>query len=169
MPAHVKAVYSSGGSTANIIALGAARQWAYEQIGIDPAKDGINQPGRIYATAASHHTIQRAAAMLGFGRDAVITIESDEQGRMKPESLRHQLEEDARNQHLGVAIVANAGTTSTGAIDPLQEIGILAKSTTSGFMLTEHTVYREFSLNGLDIFTRELNSSTPLSLIHTNG
>jgi aromatic-L-amino-acid decarboxylase len=127
LPAHVKGVYSSGGSTANIIALGAARQWAYEQIGIDPAKDGINQPGRIYATAASHHTIQRAAAVLGFGRDAVITIESDEQGRMKPESLRHQLEQDARNPRLGVAIVANAGTTSTGAIDPLQEIGMLSK------------------------------------------
>lgn len=128
LPTRMKGVYSSGGSSANIIALGAARQWAYERLGIDPAKAGITKPGRIYTTTASHHTIHRAAAVLGLGRDAVITIESDTMGRMIPDCLERQLREDAVNQILGIAVVANAGTTSTGAIDFLYELGTIASA-----------------------------------------
>ncbi|MGD9957272.1 MAG: hypothetical protein AB7V23_14500, partial [Candidatus Nanopelagicales bacterium] len=38
---HMRGIYSSGGSTANLVALGAARQWAFEQRGIDVAKEGV--------------------------------------------------------------------------------------------------------------------------------
>lgn len=123
----MKGVYSSGGSVANIVALGAARQFAFEKLGIDPAKTGMNKPCRIYATEASHHTIHRAAAVLGMGRDAVVTIESDEMGRMIPEKLAQQIVHDADKQSIAVAIVANAGTTGTGAIDPLYELGRIAR------------------------------------------
>ena len=66
LPSNMKGVYSSGGSVANIVAIGAARQWAFEQIGLDPSRDGIVKATRIYATDATHHTIQRAAAVLGW-------------------------------------------------------------------------------------------------------
>lgn len=128
LPPHMKGVYSSGGSVANLVALGAARQWAFEKIGIDPASNGIQQPCRIYATQASHHTIHRAAAVLGLGRNTVVTIDSDNLGRMRPDALQRQLEKDSDNQHVTVAVVGNAGTTSTGAIDPLREIGDIAKA-----------------------------------------
>ena len=127
LPQTMKGLYSSGGSVANLIALGAARQWAFENRGIDPANEGITQQCRIYASHASHHTIHRAAAVLGLGRQSVVTIESDRMGRMIPESLEQQLLQDAKSNILAVAVVANAGTTSTGAIDPLQELAVIAK------------------------------------------
>lgn len=128
LPSHMKGVYSSGGSVANLVALGAARQWAFEQIGIDPGREGINKPCRIYASKASHHTIHRAAAVLGMGRDAVVKIESDSLGRMRPDCLAEQLQKDRQANELSIAVIANAGTTGTGAIDPLYELGSIAKN-----------------------------------------
>ncbi len=128
LPREFKGLYSSGGSTANLVALGGARQSAMERLGIDPARDGVRGACRIYATAAGHHTIHRAAAALGMGRAAVVSIDSDALGRMRPEALRRQLETDAGNDVVRVAVVANAGTTGTGAIDPLRELGELARA-----------------------------------------
>ena len=84
---NMKGVYSSGGSVANLVALGAARQWAFERRSIDPARDGITRACRIYATRACHHTVHRAAAVLGMGRAAVVTVASDADGRMLPDAL----------------------------------------------------------------------------------
>lgn len=126
LPEHMKGVYISGGSVANIVSLGAARQAAFESMGMDPANDGVQLPCRIYASADCHRTIHRAAAVLGLGRASVIAIEVDDQGRIKPESLRKLLE-DADKTTVPVAIVANAGSTDTGAIDPLLEIGEIAR------------------------------------------
>jgi glutamate/tyrosine decarboxylase-like PLP-dependent enzyme len=125
--ADMKGIYSSGGSTANLVALGAARQWAFEKLGIDPAAEGITKPCRLYASKASHHTIHRAAAVLGMGRDSVITIESDSMSRMLPEKLQQQLQQDKDKDDVAVAIVANAGTTNSGAIDDLEALGNIAK------------------------------------------
>ena len=123
-----KGVYSSGGSTANLVALGGARQSAMEGLGLDPALDGLRRPCRIYATQASHHTIHRAAAVLGMGRKAVVPIASDAMGRMCPSALQHRLEADADADAVRVAVVANAGATGTGVIDPLRAIGELARA-----------------------------------------
>jgi len=125
---NMKGVYSSGGSVANLVALGAARQWAFEKLGIDPARQGIQKACRLYATKASHHTIQRAAAVLGMGRSAVIIIDTDTMGRMLPSALEKQLEQDASLEDVSVAIIANAGSTSTGIIDPLSEIAEIAQA-----------------------------------------
>ena len=58
----MKGVYSSGGSVANLVALGAARQWAFERIGIDPAAFGVDsRPVAIYCSQEAHHTILRSA------------------------------------------------------------------------------------------------------------
>jgi len=127
LPSHMKGVYSSGGSVANLVALGAARQWVFEQRGSDPARDGISHRCHIYTTRACHRTVHRAAAVLGLGRDSVIAIASDSMGRMLPNALMKQLDQDQRGDIVPVAIVANAGTTGTGAIDPLRLIGQLAR------------------------------------------
>ena len=123
----MKGVYSSGGSVANLLALGAARQWAFEKQGIDPAEEGITQACHIYGTDVSHKTIHRSAAVLGLGRKAVVSIATDSQGRMLPEALEKQLKADSENNVLPVAIVATAGITSTGAIDFLSELADIAK------------------------------------------
>ncbi|MCB1906320.1 MAG: aminotransferase class V-fold PLP-dependent enzyme [Rhodocyclaceae bacterium] len=125
LPAGMKGLYSSGGSVANLVALGTARQAAFEVVGRDPARDGIDRPGRVFATAASHHTIRRAAAVLGLGRDAVRLVDADECGRMRAEALRRALA--ACDDALPVAVVANAGTTNAGAIDDLAALGDIAR------------------------------------------
>ena len=122
LPPGMKGVYSSGGSTANLLALGAARQQAFEQRGHDCGRDGVPPGGRIFATAASHRTIHRAAAVLGMGRESVVTVSSDRAGRMCPRDLAIQIEAALQQGLIPVAIVANAGSTSTGVIDPLQAI-----------------------------------------------
>jgi aromatic-L-amino-acid decarboxylase len=124
----MKGVYSSGGSVANLVALGAARQWALEQRGIDPAADGLGiTRAAIYTSAESHHTILRSAGVLGLGRRSVRLIPTDGQQRLDPMALARALEDDKAQGVVPVAVVATAGTTNTGAIDPLRECGELAR------------------------------------------
>lgn len=117
-------VYSGGGSTANLIGLGAARQAALEAVGVDPAADGL-PPGlrsRIYGSSEVHHTVQRAAGVLGLGRRAFTIVESDGTGRIDPVALDRQLRHDRAQGILPIAVVAVAGTTGRGAIDPIDDV-----------------------------------------------
>ena len=123
----MQGVYSSGGSVANLLALGAARQSAFERLGRDPAADGVDRRVGVYATTEAHHTIQRSAGVLGIGRRAVRPIPCDHRGRMRVDALCRAIAEDRRSGVLPMAIVANAGTTNTGAIDPLRSIGEIAR------------------------------------------
>ncbi|HKI51568.1 MAG TPA: pyridoxal-dependent decarboxylase [Geothermobacteraceae bacterium] len=123
---HMQGVYSSGGSVANLIALGGARQAAFERLGHDPAAEGVNRVVRVYASEECHHTIQRAGGVLGIGRHAIALIACDSQGRMRVDCLRQAIAADKVAGILPMAIVANAGTTNTGAIDPLRAIGEIA-------------------------------------------
>ncbi|MGJ8527814.1 pyridoxal phosphate-dependent decarboxylase family protein [Maritalea sp.] len=125
---HMKGLYSSGGSVANLVALGGARQWAFEQVGHDVAAHGVDRKTRLYASAECHHTIQRSAGVLGLGRRSVRLIECDEQKRMLPSALEVAIGEDLQNGFLPIAVVANAGSTNTGAIDPIKEIGEIARA-----------------------------------------
>jgi aromatic-L-amino-acid decarboxylase len=127
LPGTMKGIYSSGGSVANLIALGGARQFAYEQQGIDPAAEGLSRPSAMYASAEAHHTNKRAAGVLGVGRNNVRTIETDRQGRIIPEALHKLILRDKASGVLPIAVVASAGTTNTGMIDPLEAIGTIAR------------------------------------------
>ncbi|MCZ3386953.1 MAG: aminotransferase class V-fold PLP-dependent enzyme [Actinomycetia bacterium] len=126
--AHMKGVFSSGGSTANLIALGAARQWALEQQGIDPSGDGLSGVElAVYTSTQAHHTVQRSAGVLGIGRRRVRGVPVDAQMRMDTDALDRAMTEDRARGVLPVAVVAAAGTTNTGAIDPLRRCGEIAK------------------------------------------
>jgi aromatic-L-amino-acid/L-tryptophan decarboxylase len=132
LPVHLKGLYSSGGSTANLVALGAARQWAYEQIGIDPAVEGVG--GRdgtaprptVYSSEQVHHTINRSAAVLGLGRSAMRIVPVTSDLTMDVPALRKQIAGDVAAGYLPVAIVGIAGTTDTGVVDPLDDIAEVA-------------------------------------------
>jgi len=123
----MQGVYSSGGSVANLVALGGARQSAFERVGHDPAADGVDRPVGIYASEECHHTIQRSGGVLGIGRRSIRPVACDDEGRMVVTELRKAIAKDREQGVLPMAIVANAGTTNTGAIDPLQEIGDIAR------------------------------------------
>jgi aromatic-L-amino-acid decarboxylase len=129
IPADRQGIFVGGGSVANIVGLAAARQWALEQRSHDPARDGLpaEVPLRVYASSEVHHVVTRAAAVLGLGRRGVIQAPVDEQHRIRIDSLRGILEQDARSGIVPVALVATAGTVNTGAVDPIADLAELAR------------------------------------------
>lgn len=120
--------FSSGGSIANLIALGAARQHAFEKTGRDPSREGLpaGTRWRIYASSEVHHVVIRAAGVLGLGRESVASIPVDAAQRIDMKHLRAQLTKDRSDKILPVAIVASGGTVNTGAVDPIEEMAALA-------------------------------------------
>lgn len=129
LPRSFKGVFTAGGSLANLVGLGAARQHAGEVRGTNPSRDGLAglpQP-RIYTSSEVHHCVHRAAAVLGFGRQAVVTLPTDDGLRMDVDALRRQLRHDLAQGYTPIAVVATAGTTGTGAIDPLPQLAALCR------------------------------------------
>lgn len=128
LPSELQGVFTSGGSTANLVGIGAARQRAFERLGRDPARDGLpsDVSCRIYASKEVHHVVGRSAGVLGLGRRAVATISVDADLRVDINHLSHLLKGDKDQGILPVAIVATAGTVNTGAIDPIEEMAEIA-------------------------------------------
>ena len=127
MPSHMKGLYSSGGSSANLVAMGAARQHAFEARGLDPSEDGVGSVRcALYASSETHHTIQRASAVLGMGRASVREVPIDHGLRMIPEALAAAIDADLAAGLLPVAVAANGGSTNTGTIDPLRALAEVA-------------------------------------------
>ncbi len=128
LPGDWQGTFTSGGSVANLIGLGAARQSAFEKLGRDPARDGLppNRRWRIYASSEVHHVVNRATAVLGLGRRSVKSISVDTAQRIDLKTLRQALEADRSKKILPIAIVASAGTVNTGAIDPIAEMAEIA-------------------------------------------
>ncbi|MFD7223798.1 pyridoxal phosphate-dependent decarboxylase family protein [Streptomyces sp. NPDC059892] len=143
-PEHAAGVLTSGGTESNLMGLmlardrvlGAASGRQIELTGV-PGTGTDHAPGprpqprsrlrpRILASAAAHFSVQRAAALLGLGEDAVLPVPVDHQLRMDTEALAAALDGCAERGELPVAVVATAGTTDTGAIDPLRACAALA-------------------------------------------
>jgi glutamate/tyrosine decarboxylase-like PLP-dependent enzyme len=120
LPAGASVGFTPGAQGATTTALAAARHRALAEIGWDVERDGLigAPPLSIFAGADAHVTIFRALRHLGLGSDSAVGVESDVEGRMRPDALRAALASTR-----GPAIVcAQAGHVNTGAIDPLDEI-----------------------------------------------
>src|SRR5699024_1462013 len=77
---------------------------------------------RILATDQAHFSVARAAFLLGLDAEAVVTVPPDAAGRMDAEALRASLLAIEANGAIPMAVVATAGTTDLGVIDPLEPI-----------------------------------------------
>ncbi len=116
---------ASGGSAATLTALAVARHRAAARAGADDRRDGLaGLAGRLvlYAGTESHSCVTKAAEVLGLGSAAIRVVPSDPGHRMRPDELGRLVRADEAAGKLAVAVVATAGTTNTGAIDPLDEI-----------------------------------------------
>jgi glutamate/tyrosine decarboxylase-like PLP-dependent enzyme len=110
MPEGSSGVLTSGGSIASLTGLAAAR---HAKLG------GPRGTGVVYVSDQTHASLPRAVALLG---ERTRVLASDAGGRLTAAALREAVAEDRRAGLHPFCVVATAGTTSTGAVDPLREL-----------------------------------------------
>lgn len=110
----------SGGSIANMIALTAAR----DKYSIKGARI---EKSVIYMSAQVHHCVNKALRIIGLEDVQIRYIQLDGLHRMDPNDLEHQIQRDLDAGLYPYLVVASAGTTDTGAVDPLRSIGEIAQ------------------------------------------
>ena len=122
-------VLTPGGSLSNLLGLLLARDAAALRAGVDARRHGVaGLPGPVvFCSELAHFSVQRACAALGLGESAVRLVPADERRRMRPDVLRDLLSSLGPDE-TPVAVVATAGTTDFGSVDPLPEIAELAGS-----------------------------------------
>jgi glutamate/tyrosine decarboxylase-like PLP-dependent enzyme len=114
--ARATGILVSGGSAANLTALLIA---LHAVAGPDDDRRAM----RVYASAETHFSVAKAAAALGVGF-APVAVDRDR--RLDPAALRTAIASDRAAGLMPICVVANAGTTSTGAVDPLDAVATLA-------------------------------------------
>ena len=118
----------SGGNMANFVCFLAART---AKAGWDIRKHGVYETLgrrlRLYCSSETHTWIQKAADLGGLGTESIRWIANDSKLRMDVSALRRQIEADIAEGDVPFLVVGTAGSVSTGAVDPLPEIGALCK------------------------------------------
>ncbi len=115
------AVLVDGASLATLYALAAARE---HLDGLDVRSSGLSgsQRLRIYTSDQSHSSVDKAAITLGVGLDNLVRIPAAKDGTLEPAALEARICADLQAGYRPMAVVATIGTTSSGAIDPLEGI-----------------------------------------------
>ena len=109
-------LFTSGGSAASLDAFVAAREAA-----------GAPERATVYMSDQSHTALVRAARIVGIRAEHVRMIPSDDRFRVDLDALRDAVAVDRAEGRNPIAICANAGTTNTGAVDPLPELADLCE------------------------------------------
>lgn len=113
-------VFTSGGTQSNLQGLMLARGEAMRRHGED-----VQPRLKVLATDQSHFSVVKAARIMGLAPDAVIPVPTAADGGMSPDALALALETVREGGGLPMAVVATAGTTDLGAIDPVATIADL--------------------------------------------
>jgi len=117
-PKEARGTLTTGGSLANFTALFTARR--------DRLPDEFFS-GVIYASPEVHHSMAKAAMLAGFPERNIRAIATDERFRMRVDVLETAIAEDRAQGLTPFFIAASAGTTNTGAVDPLDELADIAE------------------------------------------
>ncbi len=121
--------FVSGGTVANLTAVLVARNF---KLPIDVGREGLaspklQKPPVFFASEYSHFSIQKAASFAGLGTDNLITVNAGEDGRMSITDLKAKIASAREASQFPFCVVATAGTTVAGHIDPLPEIGRICR------------------------------------------
>jgi len=111
---------TSGGSIATLIAFTAARD--KHKIKAEKITSSV-----IYLSSHVHHCTNKALRIIGLEDIIIRHIDLDEYFRIDSQKLQQQIEQDKKDGLNPFMVIASAGTTDTGAIDPLREIGNIAQ------------------------------------------
>ncbi len=118
-PEGARGLFTTGGSMANFNAILCARE---RHLGTDIRR------GVLYTSTQAHHSVIKSAKLAGVFPDRVRAIDVDEAFRLRMDSLEAAIERDRRDGLVPFIVVSNAGTTNTGAVDPLDPIADLCQS-----------------------------------------
>lgn len=138
-------IFTSGGTQSNLQALFLARENVLAEAARDvdtvdaesrrggpdlgaPNRRDLLSRLRILATDQAHFSVSRAAFLLGLDAEAVVAVPTDQSGRMDAEALNASLLAIEANDQIAMAVVATAGTTDLGVIDPLETIAEICES-----------------------------------------
>ena len=117
-PAEAEGVLVSGGSAANMTALACARE---AMLG------AMSDQVVAYVSDQAHSSVARAARVLGFRPEQLRVLPTDERFRMRPDALVDAMDADLRAGRRPLFVAASAGSTNTGAVDPLPELAEICK------------------------------------------
>ncbi|MGI9078808.1 MAG: pyridoxal phosphate-dependent decarboxylase family protein [Gemmatimonadaceae bacterium] len=116
MPESTGGLLTSGGSNATFTAIVAAR---HQAVGEDAARIARLV---IYTSDQAHSSVIRAGWLAGLPRSQIRLLPTDAEFRMRTGALSEAISKDRSDGLIPLAVVANAGTTNTGAVDPLGTI-----------------------------------------------
>jgi L-2,4-diaminobutyrate decarboxylase len=131
LPSTADGTFTAGGSQSNYMGILLARDaflnkqwnWPAQKRGLHPEAGRL----RILCSEVAHFTVEKSAAQLGLGTDAIVRVACDAQFRMSPVALHQQIDHLQEQGLLPMAIVATAGNTEFGSIDPTDDIAEIAR------------------------------------------
>jgi L-2,4-diaminobutyrate decarboxylase len=124
-------IFTSGGTQSNFLALLLARdRFCQRHFGVAVQRTGLPPQAsklRVLCSSVAHFSVQQSAAILGLGHDAVMPVEVDASMRMDAARLQLEVTRLRAEGLLPMAVVATAGTTDFGSIDPLPAVAHVAE------------------------------------------
>ncbi|WP_291910497.1 pyridoxal-dependent decarboxylase [Chitinophaga sp. CB10] len=123
-------IFTGGGSQSNLMGLLLARDhFAMRVHGVNIKREGLPAAAlryRIFVAETAHFSNQKNAALMGLGEQAIVKVKTDQRFRMDAAALEQAIAAELAAGNIPIAVVATAGSTDFGNIDPLQEIAALA-------------------------------------------
>lgn len=116
LPPGTQTTFVSGTSAGNVACLAAGRDRLFADLGWDSINDGLigAPPLRVVVSEAAHSSVSKALGLIGLGRDNVVRVPADDQGRMRASELPAAGEP--------TLVITQAGNVNSGAFDPFSEI-----------------------------------------------
>ncbi|GAA5087596.1 aspartate aminotransferase family protein [Chryseobacterium ginsengisoli] len=124
-------IFTSGGSQSNLMGMLLARDhYSIKNFNHNIKKNGLPENAqrfRIFVSEMAHFSIQKSASILGLGEQAVVKVKTDRSFKMNSILLEDAIQKEIENGNIPIAVVATAGTTDFGNIDPLTNISAITK------------------------------------------
>jgi aromatic-L-amino-acid decarboxylase len=114
---------TSGGTLANLLGVKLARDY----VARDATQNGVHNRWAVYVSEERHVSIDKAVDMVGLGRSALRALPTDDAFRVRLDALEDAIRRDKAQGIRPLCIIAIAGTTNTGSVDPIRELAAVAK------------------------------------------
>ena len=124
IPSDFEGVIQDTASSATLVAILTAREVLTD---FRSNEEGVPNHLRVYCSAETHSSIEKAVAISGIGTKNLQKIEVDDHLRLKPQALESQIKSDISAGYKPCCVIATIGTTGTVAVDPLKDMAAICK------------------------------------------